>query len=306
MKVLVFVLLLGLPLEVQQTINELKGRIENLEKQTMLILKSYKQSGVMITPPPTSYMEYGMGPPNYTYMEHGMRSPNNMPPMNFGTPPLIPPINYTPPPIHTPPDAMNTSIYCDSPISTAFEPSTTAALVDSVANTKESITAAATSNITTSCTATAPPITTITKVVVPTSVQYPIFKRWNTADVLLGATDKENTPLPPINHQELLNPTTVVDKYPKLLQHSKLPTLAVKLAVEAFFGPEVMSYCSFRGIGPNHALPQAEVKKLKDYLFKISSPGIVSSRCEFEIIWAKCVTSIGQKCKTLRNLRMAN
>ena len=41
-----FVLLLDPPLEAQQSIKELTGRIEHLEKD-MLLLKSYGQSGLM-------------------------------------------------------------------------------------------------------------------------------------------------------------------------------------------------------------------------------------------------------------------
>ena len=54
-----------------------------------------------------------------------------------------------------------------------------------------------------------------------------------------------------------------------------------------------MSYCTFRGVGSNHALPQDEVKKMKDFL---SFPAIVSSRIDFEDVWTKCVESVGQKC----------
>ena len=136
-------------------------------------------------------------------------------------------------------------------------------------------------------------------------MQYPIIKIGN-ADVPIDDTTKENTPLPGINRAALLSPKTVADKYPKLLICSKIPTLAVKLANEAYFGPNVMSYCTFRGVSSNHALPQDEVKKMKDFLFKISFPAIVSSRIDFEDVWTKCVESVGQKCKKLRKLRLAN
>ena len=122
---------------------------------------------------------------------------------------------------------------------------------------------------------------------------------------LFDKMSKENTPLPPIDHDQLSNPITVVNKYPKLLTRKKLPTLAVKLACEAFFGPEILSYCTFRGVGPWHALPEKEAKKMKEYLMKLSMPAIVSSRLEFENVWAKCVESVGQKCKNLRNARLA-
>ena len=88
---------------------------------------------------------------------------------------------------------------------------------------------------------------------------------------------KENTALPPIDRSSLISPQAVVDKYPKMLKESKIPTLSIRLAQEAFFGKEVMSYCTFRGIGSYHALPEAEVMKLKEFLRKLTFPGIVSS-----------------------------
>ena len=119
--------------------------------------------------------------------------------------------------------------------------------------------------------------------------------------------EKENMPpLPPIDYSKLMTPQMVVNKYPKLCTGSKIPTLAVKLAKEAYFGPEVMSFCTFKGVGSCHALPQTQVKKMKDFLRTFSFPGIISSKVEFENVWSKCVESVGQKCKTLRNLRLAN
>jgi len=119
-------------------------------------------------------------------------------------------------------------------------------------------------------------------------------------------TAKENTPLPAINHDELISPNVVLTKYPKLLSRAKIPTLAVKLAIEAFFGPEVLSYCTFKGVGSCHALPKTEVKKMKEFLLNLTLPAIVASRVELENIWAKCEESVGQKCKKLRKLHLAN
>ena len=104
----------------------------------------------------------------------------------------------------------------------------------------------------------------------------------------------------------MLSPQTVADKYPKLLVPSKVPTLAVKLAKEAYFGTELMSYCTFKGVGSYHALPQTEVKDMKAFLFKLTFPNMVSSRVDFEDIWAKCVESVDQKCKQLRNRQLGN
>ena len=152
-------------------------------------------------------------------MDHGMGSPTNMPPINCGTPPLIPPINYNTPPVHTPPPgAMNTSLDHESPslqwpTMTVSKASTTAALIKSVAKTqvtKENMCLSSeVSNTSCTATSTIPLITTIAKVVVPTSVQNPTLKTEN-GHIVLSSTDKENQPLPPINHTELLNPVTVV------------------------------------------------------------------------------------------------
>lgn len=98
----------------------------------------------------------------------------------------------------------------------------------------------------------------------------------------------------------------MIDKYPKMLKESKIPTLSIRLAQEAFFGKEIMSHCTFRGIGSYHALPETEVKNLKGFLMKLTLPGIVSSRADFEVLWKRCVESIGQSCKSLRKLRLAN
>ena len=117
---------------------------------------------------------------------------------------------------------------------------------------------------------------------------------------------KENTALPPIDHSSLISPQAVVDKYPKMLKESKIPTLSIRLAQQSFFGKEVMSYCTFRGVGSYHALPETEVKKLKEFLKNLTLPSIVSSRPDFEILWKKCIESIGQSCKALRKLRLAN
>lgn len=90
---------------------------------------------------------------------------------------------------------------------------------------------------------TIPPVKTIAKVIVPT-----VANTHSVTDVPLTMTTKENTPLPSINHDQMLSPQSVADKYPKLLVCSKVPTLAVKLAKEACFGAEIMSYCSFKAV----------------------------------------------------------
>ena len=136
---------------------------------------------------------------------------------------------------------------------------------------------------------------------VPTAPSRPTTS--NTATLV---SMKENTPLPQIDKGSLITPQAVVDKYPNLLKESKIPKLSIRLAKEAYFGKEVMSFCTFKGVGSNHALPDAEVKDLKEFLKRLTLPGIVSTRQDFEIVWKNCIESIGQSCKTLRKLRLAN
>ncbi|XP_065892247.1 uncharacterized protein [Dysidea avara] len=77
------------------------------------------------------------------------------------------------------------------------------------------------------------------------------------------AVQKEEKPLPPINKIQLQQPETVVEKYPKLLNITKIPTLSVRLAKESFFGKEIMKLCTVRGTGSLHPLPVAELTQLK-------------------------------------------
>ena len=60
---------------------------------------------------------------------------------------------------------------------------------------------------------------------------------------------KGGKPLPPINKIQLQQPETVVEKYPKLLNIAKIPTLSVRLAKESFFDKEIMKLCIVRGTG---------------------------------------------------------
>ena len=81
-------------------------------------------------------------------------------------------------------------------------------------------------------------------------------------------------PLPPIQHYELISPRDVVLQYPTLGSASKIPTLAVRLAKEAFFEKHVMSFCTFRGIGSCHALPEAEVAEMKAFYTRCVCPSM--------------------------------
>ena len=113
-------------------------------------------------------------------------------------------------------------------------------------------------------------------------------------------------PLPLIQHNKLISPRDVVLKNPTLGSASKIPTLAVCLAKEAFFEKHVMSFCTFRGIGSCHALPEVEVAEMKAFLYKVCVPKYVTSKVEFECLYKECVESVGQSCKSLRKLCLSN
>ena len=111
---------------------------------------------------------------------------------------------------------------------------------------------------------------------------------------------KESNPLPSIDRSKLLYPENVVEKYPQFLVRSKLPTLAVKLCKESYFGKEIMLKCTVKGTGQYHALPEATMKDLKIFMTDLCVPRHTATKLEFEVTWKACIESIGQACKTLR------
>ena len=76
----------------------------------------------------------------------------------------------------------------------------------------------------------------------------------------------------------------------------------MKLANESFFGKEIMACCTVRGTGQYHALPETELKRLKEFLLKLSVPRMIPTSVEFEIVWKGCTKAVGQACKSLRKL----
>ena len=239
------------------------------------------------------------------YMEHGIRSPCVTPPVDgiYGTPPVLPAVSCTPFGNFGPP---NISLELESLSQNRCEANTTPAMIKPVSTTPVYKKDASNTSDLARNAAITPTIKTMAKGPVTTAASTCPTTSTGSGGVAFNTSTKENMALPPINHAALLSPKVVVEKYPKLLVCSKLPTLAVKLAKEAYFGPEVMNYCTFHGVGSHHALPPAEVKKMKEFLFKISFPDVVTSRVEFEDTWTRCIESVGQKCKKLRNLRLAN
>ena len=103
-----------------------------------------------------------------------------------------------------------------------------------------------------------------------------------------------------IQKSQLREPDEVLRQYYKLKTECKIGTLAVKLAREAFFGPEVLAKCTVVGCRELPALPIEEVQQLKKFLFA-QFPTYWKNVAGFESLWAICVTSINQCCKLLRN-----
>ena len=115
----------------------------------------------------------------------------------------------------------------------------------------------------------------------------------------LSANKKEN-PLPPINKAALLKPEDVVEKYTRFLSISKIPTLAVRLAKESYFGKPIMALCTVRAAGKFHALPERELKELKAFMKKLCIPSLTPTQVQFEMVWKNAIESTGQACKSLR------
>ena len=70
-----------------------------------------------------------------------------------------------------------------------------------------------------------------------------------------------------INQQTLVSPEDVIQRYHSLKGVAKASTLAVRLAREAYFGDDVLGKCTVAGFRDDHALPVAELNRLKEKLF---------------------------------------
>ena len=80
-----------------------------------------------------------------------------------------------------------------------------------------------------------------------------------------------------------------------------LRTLAVSLARDCVFGPKVMQESTRSGRGQS-GQKQLDPEKLQ-YIKSIIAgrTGKNPTDPEFELIWDKCLTSIGKQCQILRN-----
>ncbi len=104
-----------------------------------------------------------------------------------------------------------------------------------------------------------------------------------------------------INKDKLADPHQVIEKYENYKSVSRAPTLAQKLAEEAYFGKRVLQACTVMGFRQYPALPVREVAELKQLLFSLF-PQYWKNPTEFESVWSACSEAVGQKCKRLRGM----
>ena len=98
----------------------------------------------------------------------------------------------------------------------------------------------------------------------------------------------------------LLSIQEVLQKYPKLQTHSNISRLAVKLAREAVFGPDIMAISTPFGMrGLKQPLPPLGLERIKNTL-KSLFPGMWSNPAEYTRVWKTCLDAIGQACKNAR------
>ena len=111
--------------------------------------------------------------------------------------------------------------------------------------------------------------------------------------------NSNSLPSSAINNTKLIPVAQCLDRYCKLQTESKVSVLAVKLAREALFGPNLMMQCTTMGHGRFPGLPTKELNDLKQTIFSLF-PKYWSSPAIFEGLWRNCAESIGQACKRLR------
>ena len=111
--------------------------------------------------------------------------------------------------------------------------------------------------------------------------------------------DTDTLPSEGIPKDKLATPQAVLQKYRKLRGDALAGSLAVKLARESYFGQEVMQKCTVRGNRGLPGLPYTELCQLKQTVFSVFLQ-YWPNPVEFEPVWVKCSTAIGQACKAIR------
>ena len=99
-----------------------------------------------------------------------------------------------------------------------------------------------------------------------------------------------------IQHNQLANPDTIIQKYRAYCVESKISTLAQRLAQDAYFGENVLKRCTVMGYRDKPALPWEELNNLKQKVFGLL-PQFWNNPLDYESTWERCVVSIGQLCK---------
>ena len=101
-----------------------------------------------------------------------------------------------------------------------------------------------------------------------------------------------------IQHNQLSNPDSIIEKYRVYRVESSIPTLAQNLAQESYFGENVQKRCTVMGYRDNPALPWEELNNLKQKVFGLL-PQYWNNPIDFESTWEKCVASIANCAREL-------
>ena len=103
-----------------------------------------------------------------------------------------------------------------------------------------------------------------------------------------------------IDHTELSPVEDVLQKNFKLLgKDGQVGKVACILAADCVFGISVMVKCTVHGQRDRPALPFAELKELKNILFK-QFPKYWASPQQFEHLWVTSIHAINHRCARLR------
>uniref|UniRef100_A0A1X7UJI6 Uncharacterized protein n=1 Tax=Amphimedon queenslandica TaxID=400682 RepID=A0A1X7UJI6_AMPQE len=79
----------------------------------------------------------------------------------------------------------------------------------------------------------------------------------------------------------LLNPDTVINKYPKIKTLSQVGRSSVRLASKAYYGPSLLIECSVYGQKENPPLPSGALIEMKQKLLGLFHPRDISTKEEF-------------------------
>ena len=100
---------------------------------------------------------------------------------------------------------------------------------------------------------------------------------------------------PKLQEEPLLDPDVVVRKYSKYRNVSQAGRVAVRLAVESYFGTEMLRQSTVCGLKSHKPLPVEKVDALKQKMLTLHS----DSKVEFEALWKKCINAMNHHSKGL-------